>query len=288
MPKHTLYVSRGSAPCRAVLYHLSRIAKRVEGVEPETYLIDHADPQHLASVEILDVDLQAGEHKDVLAEVNPLHCVPTLVTPHGPVWESRAIMLYLAELAQTSNPDAWTFYPRRLYQRAVVNRLLDWDQGSFYRAIGSTVYPLVFQGKDPDHEALENLAKVFQYLDEHQLADGRPYLAGVNMTVADISIAMGASMVRLGGLEIDDLPNFDAWLARMEASPGWREVNVAFDAWLESTQPPATASASDEAPEAVEAAKADDASESAPPPASHTDPSDEPTAVSGTETATAS
>jgi glutathione S-transferase len=226
MPKHTLYVARGSAPCRAVLYLLSRIGVRQPG-ELEAYAIGD-----LGTIEVVEVDVSDGSHVEVLAPINPLHCVPTLATPHGPIWESRAVMQYLAELAQTVNPDAWTFYPRKLYHRATVNRLLDWDQGTFYKAVGGAVYPLVFQGQEPTDEQLSALAGVVRHIDEVELADGRPYLTGNDATIADFSIAMGMSMLRLAELGMDDVPRCEAWLARMAESPGWAEANVPFEGWV--------------------------------------------------------
>lgn len=273
MPKHTLYLSRGSAPCRAVLYHLSRISTKSVVTEGLFLIGDVAKPT--AEIQIVDVDLNGGAHVEVLQGINPLHCLPTLETPFGPLWESRAVMLYLAELAQTENPDAWTFYPRKLYQRATVNRLLDWDQGTMYRAIGEAVYPLVFQGEEPSDMKLAALAKVVTHLDENELSDGRPYLTGHDMTVADISIAMGLSMLRLAGLEVDDVPHCESWLARMNQSPGWAEVNAfAFDAWVERAK--AARAAADEPdsdePPTTEPAKSDPTATPTEPPAKEPEP----------------
>lgn len=220
MPKHTLYISPASAPCRSVMLHYGLLLQAVENT-PE--------------VEVVHLDLGKGEHlEEPFVSVNPRHCVPTLKTPFGSLWESRAIMLYFADLAQQQDPAAWVGYPRRVFQRATVHRLLDWDQGSFYKAVSGVIYPKVFKGEEPSTEALDALVKEYRYLDQHQLSDGRDWLVGEQWTVADISVAMGASMLELADLGIDDMPRVDAWLARVSGLDGWADVNKPFVEWCAS------------------------------------------------------
>ncbi len=216
MPKHVLHISPGSAPCRAVLLHL--------------HLLRELETPDLADLEVRHLDLQAGEHKgDEYLAIHPRGVVPTLETPWGALTESRAIMRYLAELAQVAAPDADTLYPRSLYQRARVNEWLDWDLGSFYKAIGAAVYPKLFGDLEPDHAQLEAVAKAFSVL-ERELAE-KIYVAGPRLTIADLSLAMGATMLRLVNLEVDDSPNVEGWLIRMQSIPGWNEVNAPFEQW---------------------------------------------------------
>lgn len=224
MPKHVLHVAPASAPCRAVLLHHALLGNAVPALDL------HA------------IDLQAGQHKtpEYLA-MNPRHCVPTLETPYGALCESRAIMIYFADLAQQKDPQAWTLYPRTLYQRARVHELLDWDQGSFYKAVGGVVYPQVFEKKAVGSAELDVLEGVLHYLDDHVLGHGGTFLTGDKPTIADISIAMGATMLDLCGMAIPQgLHRVPAWLYTMTRFAGWAEVNAPFRAWVEAERAAAT------------------------------------------------
>lgn len=218
MPEHhTLFVAPSSAPCRAVLLHhrlLGAGAPELEIVE-----IDLADRDRVAAT--------VGPH-------NPLQCVPTLVTPWGPIWESRACMRYLEAII----PEP-VFYPLDVFRRAVVDRLLDWDLGTLYRAVSSVVYPQIFgDAQEPTAEDLERLDKATRFLDVQQLGDDRAFLTGPNLTIADICCAMTLSLLRLIGLELDDVPNMTAWQARVASLEAFAEIDAPFQTWVESVQQP--------------------------------------------------
>jgi glutathione S-transferase len=225
MPKHRLHVSLGSAPCRATLLLL----RQLDGLD----------------VEVVPLDLSENEHltPEFLA-INPRHCVPTLETPYGALTESRAIMMYLAELAGMGAEGATPWFPRRIWARAKVTEWLDWDQGSFYPAIGEIVYPQVFGDvEEPSMEALTGLDGVLRHLND-SLAD-REYLVGASPTVADLSIAAGITMLELVGLEVDDVPHIDRWLSRVQELSGWSEVDAPFQGWVQSVQAKRTANGKD-------------------------------------------
>lgn len=212
MPEHTLYVAPASAPCRAVLLH--------------HHLIGASAPE----LGLVHVDLMAGEHQtDEFKRHNPLHCVPTLVTPWGPIWESRAIMRYLESII----PDP-LLYPTGVFHRAVVDRLLDWDLGSLYRVVSSIVYSQIFAGKEPATEDLEKLDAATRFLDQQQLGDGRAFLTGSTLTIADVSCAMTLSLLRLVDLEIDDVPRMAAWQNAVANLPGYDQVDAPFQSWIDS------------------------------------------------------
>lgn len=207
-----LHVMPGSAPCRAVL-----LTHKILGEQP--------------GLEIVQVNLQEEDHlKAEFLELNPLHCVPTLeYAGKGSVWESRAIMKYLCALAGPTE-----LYPASAWARAQVDRLLCWDQGNFYKAIGGFVYPQVFRGEEPDEAAIKDLRDVLHFLDRHQLGDedlDSGFLTGTHATLADISIACGLTMLEFVDFGLDDYPRLRAWKGRMSGLLGWDEVNAPFYAW---------------------------------------------------------
>jgi len=66
------------------------------------------------------VDLDAGDHlKPEFVKLNPQHTIPTLVDGDFAVWESRAILIYLAEKYDKEG----SIYPKDPQQRAVINQI---------------------------------------------------------------------------------------------------------------------------------------------------------------------
>src|SRR5207244_13138194 len=83
-------------------------------------------------VELVYVDLQKGEQNlPAYLKLNPNHRVPVLEDGDFCLWESRAIMQYLAD-----KTPGQTIYPTDLRARADVNRWLFWAGQHFAPAIG--------------------------------------------------------------------------------------------------------------------------------------------------------
>ena len=68
-----------------------------------------------------------------------------------------------------------------------------------------------------------------QVLNDHWLGDGRTWLTGETITVADYYVG---GLVALGDIirwDFSKTPNVAAWLGRMKALPHWGEVSEALD-----------------------------------------------------------
>src|ERR1700748_1383248 len=80
-----------------------------------------------APVELVHVALEKGEQSTPpFLKMNPNHRVPVLEDEGFYLWESRAIMQYLADLTPGQ-----TLYPTALKARADVNRWLFWSGQHF-------------------------------------------------------------------------------------------------------------------------------------------------------------
>lgn len=94
------YYLAGSAPCRAV-----QMTAKAVGVD----------------LNLKVLNLMAGEHlKPEFIKINPQHTIPTLVDNGLALWESRAIMVYLAEKYGKDD----TLYPKDPAKRAVISQRL--------------------------------------------------------------------------------------------------------------------------------------------------------------------
>jgi glutathione S-transferase len=187
------------------------------------------------------VDLMVGEHyQEPFAALNPNRLVPVLEDGDLRLTESSAILKYLAD--KIDSPA----YPKDLRQRAKVNEMMDWFNTNFYRDFGyGWIYPQLFpHHRRPDdavHAATiawgkERAKTWLQILNDHWLGDGRPYLCGEKITIADY---FGASLLTLGEVircDFSAWPNVARWLANMKQLPSWPTVNEALYGFAEAVK----------------------------------------------------
>ncbi len=119
-------------------------------------------------------------------KLNPKGLVPTIEEDGFVLWESHAIVRYLA-----AKHGAGTLWPTDLRVRADADRWMDWAGGSFAAAFRPVFWNLVRTPPEKrDMKAVEEGAKkcaeLAGYLDA-ALA-GRPYVAGREFTMGDIPL----------------------------------------------------------------------------------------------------
>lgn len=154
------------------------------------------------------------------AALNPNKTIPVIKDGDTVVWESHAVLRYLAA---KYGPDA--LYPSEFAARSQVERWLDWHLGTLGPAITPVFLTLYRTAPAVRNEAdlARNVAKLTaaMTLVDQQLA-GRPYIAGANLTIADI--AFGNSVWRWFAFPISrpELPNIAAWQTRLMERPGHR------------------------------------------------------------------
>ena len=133
-----------------------------------------------APVELVHVSLETGEqNQPAFLKLNPNHRVPVLEDGDFYLWESRAIMQYLAEKSPGQ-----TLYPTQVRARADVNRWLFWSGQHFAPAIGIFFFENVVKGMigrgAPDPAELKRGTTLFNefaaVLDTH-MAD-RQWISG--------------------------------------------------------------------------------------------------------------
>ena len=145
--------------------------------------------------------------------MNPNARVPTMDEDGFILWESNAIVRYLA-----NKHDRGGLCPSDPRQHADADRWMDWQQTT----LGPTMTPIFWnlvRTPEPDRDmklvessksAMEGLAKIM----DNALAD-RAFLAGDSFTMADIPAAI--QIYRWVALVEDrpSLPNLEAWYDRL-------------------------------------------------------------------------
>jgi glutathione S-transferase len=180
--------------------------------------------RHLnAPVEFVRVDLSKGENKaPAYLAINPNGKVPALEDGEVRLWESAAIMCYLADKAGSS------LWPKDARQIDVV-RWLSWDAMHFSRHGGTVFFQRVvkphFGLGAPDVAAVNEAMGFFRQfagvLNSH--LEGRSYLVGDALTVADFAVGSFLPHAREARIPIDEFPQIRRWYAQLEQLPAWRE-----------------------------------------------------------------
>jgi len=120
--------------------------------------------------------------------LNPNGLVPVLVDDGTTIWESHAILRYLAA---KFGPES--YYPADLKLRAIVDQWLDWKIGHVTIAIRPLFYRHFLKiGEYSDRELGEaeaECAKLFIILDD-QLGKTDAYVSGPGITIADSALGM--------------------------------------------------------------------------------------------------
>jgi glutathione S-transferase len=180
-------------------------------------------------LEEVSVNLLDQGDRRRLAEINPNGKLPVLDDSGFVLWESCAIMQYLADQAPHQ-----AVYPQDAQARADVNRWMFWACQHLSPAVGIMTWENLWKamcgmgGPDPA-ELLRGEQEVRQFaavLEQH-LA-GREWVAGKALTLADLAIAPSFMYIERARLPLAEFPNLMAWFARIQALPAWQATDAAW------------------------------------------------------------
>ena len=169
------------------------------------------------SFQFRHVDIFAGEAKvPAFRELNHFGEVPVLCHGARHLAQSAATLQYLAEKLDR-------FGPIDEDHRWAIAEWLFWDNHRLLPGLAMTRFLRRFT-TDPDPSVLAftrtRAEAALGRLDEVLVE--RPYLTGSLPTIADICCAGYAWFIDQAGLDPARWPSVEAWLARLEALPGWQ------------------------------------------------------------------
>ncbi len=155
------------------------------------------------------------------AELNPNRRVPVIEDDGFALWESNAIVRFLAARYGKGG-----LCPEDERERALADQWMDWSTFTLVAAMTPVFWGLV---RTPPAErdaaaiqqGIEGCQAAFRLLDA-QLA-GRSFLLGARLTMADIPL--GCATYRWHALDVphQSLPHLEAWYARLRDRPAFRE-----------------------------------------------------------------
>lgn len=154
--------------------------------------------------------------------MNPNGKVPTIEDDGFVLWESNAIVRYLA-----AKHDTGGLYPADLKARADAERWMDWATASFAPPFTNVFLPLVrFPPEKRDPAAIAAAAaecgKLLAIVD--QALAGRPFLGGDRLTVGDIPLGCAAYGYFNLPIERPSLPNVEAWYQRLTERKAYQDA----------------------------------------------------------------
>jgi glutathione S-transferase len=192
--------------------------------------------------EFVPVQLFKGEQREPrLLALNPNARVPILVDGDFVLWESNAIVSYLA--------DGSPLLPATRRERAEVERWTDWQLAHMGPAIGKVAFqrfvkPMTGQG-EPDarivEEGIAEYARFAGVLDGS--LGGKEYVAG-RLSIADYVLAAVFSLGATVGLEVAPYPRLNAWLGRVLSRDSMRRTLADAQASMPRERPAAAAQVS--------------------------------------------
>jgi glutathione S-transferase len=154
--------------------------------------------------------------------LNPNGLVPTIDDGGFVLWESNAIVRYLAAKHAPGN-----LWPDDLRTRASADRWMDWQQTTFWPAIRPLFMGLIRTAPDKrDPRILEEsrlkTAEVLGILDNHLVS--RAYVAGDALTIGDIPL--GCAVWRWMGMPIErpELRNVQRWFDSLALRPAYKTI----------------------------------------------------------------
>jgi|SRR4051812_21110147 glutathione S-transferase len=166
--------------------------------------------------ELIHVDLSKGAHKqpEFLAK-NIFGQVPVIQDGDVTLADSTAILVYLGERYD----EAGRFWPRTALGKAAVQRWFSVAAGSL--AFGPAAARRArLLGAKLDYEGAVATAKQLFGTLETELGQ-RDYLVGMTPTFADVACYAYVARAPEGDISLEPYPALRAWLARVEALPGF-------------------------------------------------------------------
>ncbi|CAI5479658.1 unnamed protein product [Closterium sp. Yama58-4] len=161
----------------------------------------------------------------------PFGKVPLLEDGGECIWESRAIMRYLADKYGAER--GVNLLGRDALERGRVNQWIETEVNAYTPEAIAIVSERVFKKfrnlGEPDEErvaaATKKLEKILDVYEKH--LEGREYLVGDSLTLADLTHLLVTEHLKMAGVGdlFDSRPNVKAWLSRLYSRPAWKKVN---------------------------------------------------------------
>lgn len=169
------------------------------------------------------VDLaKLQQHSAEFLAINPNGKVPVIDDAGFVLWESQAIMRYLAIRER-----AEALYPQAAQARARIEQWLDWNATSLGPAAGRLWYNTVLAPPTHRDEAalVDSRRLLVKALPILEVALARhAFIAGDKFSLADIALAPNFAYLDMSQFDLSAYPAIAAWYARMASRESFKNT----------------------------------------------------------------
>lgn len=163
-----------------------------------------------------EVNLRAGDQRKAdFLKINPVGKVPAIVDDGFKLFESNAIIRYLAEREQSS------LMPKALKERAIVDQWMDFTTLHIAMNVGRLYFNRIVAAKlniPVDTQALvdgEKFLESFLPIVEERLSESA-FIAGPVMTIADINMLAALDPAEVSQINLSVYPKLAAWRSQLQ------------------------------------------------------------------------
>lgn len=167
---------------------------------------------------IIPVDLGGGANQsnDFLA-MNPRGQVPVIIDGDTTVWDSMAILAYLA---REYGDEKW--FPQDSVKMAEVMQWLAVSENELLYGLARSRATLIFKRPFDLKQCQEEAQMGLEVMDKHLFEN--TWLVGDNATIADIACYPYISLANDAEICLDDYKNVLRWMKVFEELPGWISI----------------------------------------------------------------
>ncbi|VAW59549.1 Glutathione S-transferase, unnamed subgroup [hydrothermal vent metagenome] len=168
--------------------------------------------------EFIPLDIKNKQHKsEAFLKLNPRGEFPVLEDGSLIVWDSQAILIYLAKQYGTQENNHW--YPDNAPAIAHITQWLTVANGEIFLTLGKARAMLKFGYAGDLELAQKRGIKILQWIDQH-LKD-RNWLATEQPSIADITCYPYIALCEEGDISLSHYPAIHRWFKRIQNINGY-------------------------------------------------------------------
>ena len=166
--------------------------------------------------EIMPINAAAGENRTaVFLKINPRGQVPVLEDDGLIIWDSTAILMYLA---RRYGDETWL--PLDAPGLAAVSQWLAVAQNEILYGLARARAMILFK-RDGDMQEYQTIGTgILEVMEKH--LEHRHWVALDHITIADIACFPYVALAPDAGITLDTYPAIQAWITRIKALPGYK------------------------------------------------------------------
>lgn len=170
--------------------------------------------------QLIPVDFKNMAHKSTaFLKLNPRGEVPVLEDEKEVIWDSQAILIYLA---RQYNGDSW--YPNNAVEIAKINQWLSVANNEITNSMAKArgIIKFSYKGCLEEHQRqAENLLSMINQHLENQQIKNQDWIAGEKPSIADIACYPYIALSNEGGISLESYSEIIKWINRVQNIDGY-------------------------------------------------------------------